>query len=63
LSFSRAKKPFLIYIDTNMVREGVVSHPSKSPFGGYNEVQVPRRRNVLIDYEQFQAFFGTDSYD
>jgi putative transposase len=53
----------LVYIDTNMVRAGVVSHPSKWPFSGYNEIQEPRRKNVLIDYERLQALFGTDSYD
>ena len=53
----------IVYIDTNMVRAGVVSHPSKWPFSGYNEIQEPRRKNVLIDYEQLQALFGTDSYD
>ena len=46
-----------------MVRAGVVSHPSKWPFSGYNEIQEPRRKNVLIDYERLQALFGTDSYD
>ncbi len=53
----------LVYIDTNMVRAGVVSHPSKWPFSGYNEIQEPRRKNVLIDYERLQALFGSDSYD
>jgi len=27
----------MVYIDTNMVRSGVVSHPSMWPFSGYNE--------------------------
>jgi putative transposase len=46
-----------------MVRAGVVSHPSKWPFSGYNEIEKPRRKNVLIDYERLQALFGTDSHD
>jgi hypothetical protein len=46
-----------------MVRAGVVSHPSKWPFSGYNEIQEPRRKNVLIDYDRLQALFGTGSYD
>ena len=41
----------MVYIDTNMVRAGVVSHPSEWSFSGYNEIQEPRRKNVLIDYE------------
>ena len=53
----------LVYIDTNMVRAGVVSHPSKWPFSGYNEIQEPRRKNVLIDYERLQALCGKASYD
>ena len=53
----------MAYIDTNMVRAGVVSHPTSWPFCGYNEIQVPRRKNVLIDYERLQGLFGTESYE
>ncbi len=53
----------LVYIDTNMVRAGVVSHPSKWSFSGYNEIQELRRKNVLINYERLQAFFGAGSYN
>jgi len=53
----------LVYIDTNMVRAGVVSHPSKWPFSGYNEIQKPRRKNVLIDYERLQGLLGAGTYD
>ena len=38
----------LVYIDLNMVRAGVVSHPSEWPFSGYGEIQEPRRKSVLI---------------
>jgi putative transposase len=41
------------YIDLNMVRAGVVDHPSQWPFCGYNEIQKPRRKNILIDYGKF----------
>ena len=41
----------MVYIDTNMVRAGVVSHPAMWPFCGYNEIQEPRRKNVLIVLE------------
>lgn len=51
------------YIDLNMVRAGVVDHPSQWPHSGYNEVQRPRRKNVLIDYERFMELLGTDDYD
>ena len=41
----------LLYMDLNMVRAGVVRHPSEWPFGGYNEIQRPRERYALIDYQ------------
>ena len=40
----------MVYIDLNMVRAGVVRHPSEWPFSGYNEIQKPRERYALIDY-------------
>ena len=39
----------LVYIDLNMVRAGVVNHPSEWTYGGYNEIQNPRRK-VSIKY-------------
>jgi putative transposase len=45
----------MVYIDTNMVRAGVVRHPSLWVSCGYNEIQEPRRKNVLIDYERLQV--------
>ena len=42
----------LIYIDLNMVRAGVVSHPREWSFSGYNEIQNPRKRYGLIDHEK-----------
>jgi REP element-mobilizing transposase RayT len=42
----------LIYIDMNMVRAGVVNHPSEWLFSGYNEIQNPRQRYALIDYRR-----------
>jgi len=32
-------------------------------FCGYNEIQEPRRKNVLIDYERLQGLLGAGSYD
>ena len=46
-----------------MVRAGVVSHPSMWSFSGYNEIQEPRRKNILIDYSRLQRLIGTGSYD
>jgi len=53
----------LVYIDMNMVRSGIVEHPSQWPFCGYNEIQEPKRKNVLIDYEKLRASLGLESYD
>jgi len=48
----------LVYIDLNMVRAGVVNHPSEWAFGGYNEIQSPRERYALIDYEGLRGLFN-----
>jgi putative transposase len=42
----------MVYIDLNMLRAGVVDHPSEWPFCGYNEIQKPRLRYSLIDYQR-----------
>jgi hypothetical protein len=42
----------LVYVDLNMVRAGVVAHPSKWPHAGYNEIQCPKRKNVIIAYDR-----------
>jgi putative transposase len=53
----------MVYIDTNMVRAGVVSHPSMWPFSGCNEIHKPRKKNILIDYAKLQMLTGASSYD
>lgn len=53
----------LVYIDLNMVRAGVVDHPLKWDFGGYKEIQDPRRRCVLIDYAKLAELSGYDDYE
>ncbi len=53
----------LMYIDLNMVRAGVVKHPSEWPFGGYNEIQEPKRKNVLIWYDRLRELAGIETYD
>ena len=52
----------LVYIDLNMVRAGAVSHPSKWVFGGYNEIQSPRRKSILINYKKLADLSGCNSY-
>jgi len=53
----------LVYIDLNMVRAGVVRHPSEWPFNGYNEIQEPRRKCKLIAYGQLRDLLGFETYD
>ena len=53
----------LVYIDLNMVRAGVVGHPSEWPYCGYNEIQESKRKNVLINYERLRELLGFDTYD
>ncbi len=53
----------LVYIDLNMVRNGVVSHPSEWPFGGYHEIQNLRKKCVLIAYKRLAELAGFEAYD
>jgi hypothetical protein len=47
----------------NMVRAGVVKHPGEWPFCGYSEIQNPRQRYSIIDYESLLELFGCRSID
>lgn len=53
----------LVYIDLNMVRAGVVSHPSEWRFGGYSEIQSPKRKCALIAYHKLAALTGFETYE
>ena len=53
----------LVYIDLNMVRAGVVEHPSDWEFGGYNEIQFPRQRYGLIDHDELKSLLEFGSTD
>ena len=53
----------LVYVDLNMVRAGVVSHPEQWRHGGYNEIQHPRRKNILIDYEALCRLSGFNNFE
>ena len=48
----------LVYIDLNMVRAGVVDHPSQWPFCGYNEIQNPPYRYRIIDLDSLIRLLG-----
>jgi putative transposase len=51
-------KRCLVYIDMNMVRAGVVDHPCKWSYSGYNEIQKPRRKNIVISYDVLMKLSG-----
>jgi putative transposase len=53
----------LVYVDLNMVRAGVVNHPSEWSFCGYNEIQNPRQRYSIIDHESLMELFDITSMD
>jgi hypothetical protein len=52
-----------VYIDMNMVRAGVVTHPSEWDFSGYNEIQKPRERYALIDYKRLMNLLHISTVD
>jgi hypothetical protein len=53
----------MAYVDLNMVRAGVVRHPSDWPFCGYNEIQNPPLRYSLVDQEGLADLFDIKSMD
>ena len=50
----------LAYIDLNMVRAGVVAHPSEWGFGGYVEIQRPKERYAIIDRDRLMDLLAVD---
>lgn len=53
----------LTYIDLNMVRTGVVKLPSEWEFSGYHEIQNPRQRYRIIDYEAMKNLFQFSDFE
>jgi REP element-mobilizing transposase RayT len=48
----------IVYMDLNMVRAGVVKHPSEWPYGGYREIPDAPRRYRLIDRDALMQLLG-----
>lgn len=48
----------MVYIDLNMVRAGVVEHPSDWTHAGYNEIQLLPERYRCIDVPALTALLG-----
>jgi len=53
----------IVYIDLNMVRAGVVMHPSEWPHGGYAEIQNAPERYRIIDRKALTQLLGVDDDD
>lgn len=53
----------LLYIDLNMVRAGVVNHPSEWEMNGYNEIQNPPERYGVIDRSGLLQLCGFSDHD
>ncbi len=51
----------LVYVDLNMVRAGVVKHPSEWKWSGYHEIQKPKTRYRLIDHDKLRGLLNADS--
>jgi len=52
----------LVYIDLNMVRAGVVTHPSQWRVSGYNEIQHTPRRYKIINQAAVCELFKQSSW-
>ena len=48
----------ILYVDLNMVRAGVVSHPDEWPWCGYKELVGEKFRYRLLDVERLLALLG-----
>ena len=48
----------IIYIDLNMIRAGEVTHPGDWVTNGCNEIQNPKQRYSIIDFESLMSLFN-----
>ncbi|MCP4110829.1 MAG: hypothetical protein GY749_35755 [Desulfobacteraceae bacterium] len=53
----------IVYTDLNMVRAGVVSHPSEWEFCGYNEIRNPKKRKGIIDFKMLMYLLDIENRD
>ena len=50
----------VVYVDLNMVRAGVVTHPAQWEIGGYHEIQQERARYRIIDRQALADALGVE---
>jgi putative transposase len=48
----------VVYVDLNMVRAGVVTHPAEWVHSGYREIQAPPQRYAIINLERLMSLCG-----
>jgi putative transposase len=53
----------IVYIDLNMVRAGVVLHPSKWLQAGYQKIQYPPERYRIIDQAHLACLCGVGNVE
>jgi len=53
----------IVYVDLNMVRAGVVAHPSEWKWSGFHEIQNPKTRYRLIDHDLLRRFLNVRDQD
>ena len=53
----------MLYIDFNMVRAGVVGHPSSWPYGGYQEIIMPPKRYARVNHGMLMDLLGLPGLD
>lgn len=53
----------IVYIDLNMVRAEVVSHPSEWAMNGFNEIQNPPERYGIIDMPGLRSYCGITNHE
>lgn len=53
----------MAYIDLNMVRAGVVKHPSEWDTCGYCEIHAPSQRYAVIDQSALTEIFGFNTQE
>ena len=60
---NRHLRQCITYIDMNMVRAGVVEHPAQWEFCGYTEIQKPKKRKSIIDFNRLMNLLGFENHD
>lgn len=53
----------IVYIDLNMVRAGVVVHPSEWKWSGFHEIRNPKTRYRLINHDLLKRFLNVKDQD